>query len=142
MENCILVKKEEIDKTLANKPIQGKRVLEPISSLASNEGLPFNILEDHEITNNEAEVHKQEGDLWCCLEGEVEFTYGGELVNSEFRKNPDGSDNTNELKGSGIKDGTKSILKQGDWLWIPPGQPHLHNTSKTARLIIIKIPKI
>lgn len=137
----MLVKKEAIDKALASTPVQGKRVLEPINSLVS-QGLPFNIIEDHKVSGSEAEVHKTEGDLWCCLEGEIEFTYGGELIDEEFRKNPDGSDNLNELKGTGINNGTKTTLKQGDWLWIPPGQPHQHDASKTGRLVIIKIPKI
>ena len=32
------------------------------------------------------------------------------------------------------------ILKQGDWLWIPAGEPHQHSATGTARLVIIKIP--
>lgn len=131
MENCIFLSKKEIDKILAAKPVQGKRML-----MAIAEGRPFGILEDTEVSN-EAEVHKLEGDLWHCLEGEVEFVCGGELVDSWVRESSGG----NELGGKDIKGGTSMVLKNGDWLWIPAGEPHMHKTSGTARLVIIKIPK-
>lgn len=138
---CIVIKKETIKKTLAAKPAPGKRVLEPLKSLATSLGLPFNILEDTEIAN-EAEMHKQAGDLWHCLEGTVTFIYGGKLVDPKPRINPDGSLNQNEFSADAIKNGAKVILQPGDWLWIPPGQPHQHACTGTARLVIIKIPSV
>ena len=140
-DKCAFVKKEIIDKCLANEPDQGKHQLEPLKSLSAAQKLPFNILEDCTIMNNEAEVHMHEADLWHCLEGEVEFIYGGEMVDPEFRKNKDGTENKDELYANQIKNGTKVTLKPGDWLWIPAGQPHQHNCKETARLVIIKIPK-
>ena len=35
--------------------------------------------------------------------------------------------------------GEKRKLSKGDILWIPAGLPHVHNTSTTARMFIIKI---
>lgn len=140
MDKCVLVPKEEIDKTLATVPTQGKKLLEPLKSLAAANKLPFNILEDKEVLNNEAEVHKHEGDLWLCLEGEVKFTYGGELVEPWVKKLPDGTTDNREWKAKEIRGGTESILKPGDWLWIPAGQPHQHICGGLARLAIIKIP--
>ncbi len=55
---CVLVRNEEIDKTLATAPTQGKKLLEPLKSFAATNKLPFNILEDKEVLDNEAEVHK------------------------------------------------------------------------------------
>ncbi|MEK9186124.1 MAG: hypothetical protein AAB885_00905 [Patescibacteria group bacterium] len=141
-QKCVLVRKEEIDKTLAFVPTQGKKLLEPLKSLAAANKLPFNVLEDHEVLSNEAEIHQHEGDLWLCLEGEVKFIYGGELVEPWFKKLPDGTEDKREVKAKEIKGGTESILKPGDWLWIPAGQSHQHLCEKTARLVIIKIPKI
>ena len=86
------------------------------------------------------EVHRHEGDLWQCLEGEVTFVYGGELVEPEMQKRADASVNEFEIKGSAIANGTEIVLTPGDWLWIPAGQPHLHRTEGTAHLVIIKIP--
>lgn len=66
LEKCVLVRKEDVDKTLATEPVQGKKLLEPLKSFAAANKLPFNILEDKEVLNNEAEIHKHEGDLWLC----------------------------------------------------------------------------
>lgn len=127
-----LVRKSMIDSALAEPPVKGKRLLERFKSFAESSGFPGKILEDTEVTN-EAEVHRTEGDLWFCLEGEVTFVSGGELIDPREHKTPD------ELKGSGISGGTEYLMKPGDWLWIPAGEPHLHKTDATARLIIIKI---
>ena len=136
------IPKNEIDKALASTPVKGKRLLEPIKAFSAQTKTPLNVLEDHQILDNEAEVHMREGDLWQCLEGEVKFVYGGEMVNPWQKKNADGTENPNEIKAKEIKNGTEIILKSGDWLWIPPGEPHQHQCPKTARLVIIKIPKI
>lgn len=142
MDKCVLVRKEEIAKTLATAPTQGKKLLEPLKGLAAANKLPFNILEDKEVLNNEAEIHKHEGDLWLCLEGEVTFIYGGELFEPWPKKLPDGKVDEREWKAKEILGGTESVLKPGDWLWIPAGQPHQHQCSGVSRLAIIKIPKI
>ena len=130
-----LFKKEEVDKVLAMAPEIGKRML-----FKSSDN-PVGILEDKDVVND-AEVHKTEGDLWLCLEGEVTFICGGELVDPWFSKDKDGKDKLNELKAKEIKGGTEMTLKPGDWLWIPAGEPHQHKTFGTTRLAIIKIPKI
>ena len=137
-KKCVLVRKEVLDETLASTPTQGKHLLEPLKSFALANKLPFNILEDKDVSN-EAEIHTHEGDLWQCLEGEVEFIYGGELVEPWFKKLPDGSEDKREVKAKEIKNGTKVTLRPGDWLWVPAGEPHTH--SGTGRLVIIKIPK-
>lgn len=137
--NCVLITKKLVDETLANESQQGKRLLEPLKAFALQSGLPFNILEDKEI-ENDAEVHLHEGDLWLCLTGEVTFIYGGEMLNPWVHKKPDGTENPNEIKAKSIVGGTESVLKPGDWLWIPAGQPHQHKCTTLARLAIIKIP--
>ena len=142
IEKCVLIRKEEINKSLTSAPTQGKKLLEPFKSFAAANKLPFNILEDHEVLNNDAEIHTHESDLWLCLEGEVKFIYDGELVNSWAKKNADGTLDEREWKAKEIRGGTETILKPGDWLWISAGQPHQHNCSNTARLAIIKIPVI
>jgi len=131
---------QDIEKTLLSRPKQGKNLLEPLKSIAIKNQVPFKILEDSAVVN-EAEVHMNEGDLWSCLQGTVIFTCGGELVNPRMRKNNDGTNNESELVATKIKNGKKIILKKGDWLWIPPGEPHQHECDGVARLIIVKIPK-
>lgn len=139
LQSCAVVRGKEIEETLASVPAQGKRLLEPLKSRAAAEKLPFNILEDKEVSN-EAEVHRHEGDLWHCLEGEVTFVYGGAMVKPWARQLPDGGTDDREIKAKEISGGTEVVLKPGDWLWIPAGQPHTHRTDGTARLVIIKIP--
>ena len=139
LQSCALIRKAEIDAALATASTPGKRLLEPLKSRALAEGLPLNILEDKEVSN-EAEVHRHEGDLWHCFEGEVTFVYGGELVEPWAKQLPDGGTDDREIKAKEIAGGIEVVLKPGDWLWIPAGQPHLHRTDKTARLVIIKIP--
>lgn len=137
MSDCVLFRKDEVDKILSPKPVRGKRMLRSVSR-----EFPLGILEDHEILDNEAEVHKKEGDLWLCLEGNPTFIYGGELVDAWEKKNADGSLNENELKARSIRGGTEAVLRAGDWLWIPAGEPHRHKCSGTARLAIIKISNV
>ena len=141
MSNWVLVKKEIIEETLRAESKQGKGLVEPLKSLAAEKNLPFKILEDKEVVN-EAEVHRHEGDLWQCLEGEVTFICGGELVEPKAKQNPDGTLDEREWKGKAIQDGTEMVLRPGDWLLIPPGVAHQHNCKGIARMFIIKIPKV
>jgi mannose-6-phosphate isomerase-like protein (cupin superfamily) len=134
------ISKSLMDEALGDTPVKGKRSMEPLKSLAIKHGLPLQVLEDKEVTND-AEVHMNSGDLWHCLQGEVHFICGGELVAPWTKKNVDGSEDKTELKAKEIKNGTKILLKAGDWLWIPPGEPHKHICEDLARLAIIKVPK-
>ena len=130
----------QVKKTLAVSPTIGKKLLEPLKEIAKNNNLPFNILEDHQLTANDAEVHQREADLWLCLEGEVVFVCDGEMVEPWYKKLADGSEDRREVKAKFIRGGTTYVLKPGDWLWIPAGVPHQHTCAGTARLVIIKIP--
>src|SRR3989338_4361182 len=133
MPKSFLFKKEDVDKILSSAPAKGKRMIFKSSDA------PLGILEDSEVIND-AEVHKKDGDLWLCLEGKVEFVYGGELVDPWFAKDKEGNENKNELKAKEIRGGEKMTLRPGDWLWIPPGEAHQHSCKGTARLAIIKVP--
>ena len=137
---AVLISENIIKQTLSSVPVQGKRLLEPLRTLSLKEKIPLNILEDKDIVN-EAEVHTHEADLWLCLEGEVTFTCGGEMLKPWFKKNTDGTEDQREIKAKKISGGTQFVLKAGDWLWIPAGVSHQHQTSSLARLVIIKIPK-
>jgi mannose-6-phosphate isomerase-like protein (cupin superfamily) len=137
---AVYVPKEKLDETLRAPALAGKHNLEPFLSFAKEHSLPFNILEDSNVTND-AEIHVKDGDLWQCLEGEVTFVCGGELSETWFGKRADGTENQNEIKAKTLTGGTEYILKPGDWLWIPAGEPHQHSTKGVARLIIIKIPR-
>jgi mannose-6-phosphate isomerase-like protein (cupin superfamily) len=141
MKKATHIESEYVEKLLTeNSPTQGKRVLEPLASLAAESNLPINVVEDTDVINN-AEVHMNTGDLWLCLEGEVTFTCGGELVEPWSLKNEDGTENKSELQAEKISGGEDYTVKKGDWLWIPPSVPHTHSSKGTARLMIAKIPK-
>ncbi len=133
------VSAEQIKAVLEQAPVQGKRQLEPLKTQAKETGFPMTILEDHEV-ENAGEVHHHEADLWLCLEGEAEFVCGGTLVDGVAKVRKDGTTDENEWKGQ-VEGGTVTIMKPGDWLWIPAGEPHKHSAKGTARLAIIKIPK-
>lgn len=137
--NYVIVPKKLVDEALANQPIQGCRQLEPLKSFIKEKQLPIVLLEDKEVVND-AEIHKQMGDFFDCLEGEAVFICGGELVNSWTLKNEDGSLNENELRAKTIKGGEEIILKPGDALWIPAGCVHQHRCDGVARLRIVKVP--
>lgn len=134
MNQSRLIRKEDIDRMLAQTPVQGKRQLQPLLDLFLAKNPPMGIVEDSAVEETFVEVHKHEHDLWFGLEGETEFTYGGKLVD------PQVSANENELTGREIAGGTTIVFKSGDWLWIPAGVPHMHKTSGVARMVIIKIP--
>lgn len=136
---CVFIPRETTEQSCAQEPAQGKRLLEPLKTFSLAQGAPIHILEDTNVTN-EVEVHRHEGDLWICLSGEVEFVVGGSLVEPWAKKLPDGGTDDKELKANTIRGGTSHLMQEGDVLWIPAGQPHMHKTATTARLYIIKIP--
>src|SRR3989344_8243484 len=130
-----------IEDTLSRVPVDGKRVMDPFNTLAKKHNLPINILENHRVSSSEAEAHRHESDLWICLEGEVEFVVDGEMVTPQIKPLPNGNIDDREIKAKEIRGGTSYVLKKGDILWIPAGQPNLHRTAAgTARLYIIKVP--
>ena len=135
----VYISKEQVDEALSHDPQEGKRLLEPLKSIWQSKGSPINILEDHKVSND-AEVHRHEGDLWICLEGEVSFTVGGKMVDPELGKKADGSDHDLEVKAASIEGGEEHTMRKGDILWILAGEPHAHKTDLTARLFIIKVP--
>jgi hypothetical protein len=136
---CVVVRRDLIEETLRSAPRRGKHLLEPLRTLAVEQELPFKVLEDTAISTT-PEIHKTKGDLWCCVEGEVEFHYGGELADAVALIGADGIPDPDELRGSSIVGGTTVVLRKGDWLWIPPGHPHAHASAGTARMLIVKIP--
>lgn len=138
---CVVIKKSQVSETLLSTPTPGKKLLNPLKQFSADKKVPVNVLEDNAVVND-AEVHKHEADLWLCLEGEVTFVYGGEMVDQWVKQNPDGTTDDREWKAKEIRGGTEVVLREGDWLWIPAGQPHQHKTAGIARLIIIKIPNI
>ena len=140
MLQCVVITKSIIDEALAQSQSPGKHLLEPLKTLAAQSGLPFNILEDCEVTKNDAEVHEEEGDLWLCLQGEARFVVDGALVEPKTNLQSDGTPKKGEFYAEKIDGGKEVVLTEGDWLWVPPGQPHQHTCPDTARLMIIKIP--
>lgn len=132
----VLVNKKFIDQALKTMPKKGKNFVEPFNTWSIKNNLPLNIIEDNEVSNK-AERHKNEGDLWFCLVGEINFICGGRMINEVTLPNT----NNNNSQADYIRGGKKFTLKSGDWLWIPPGEPHQHASKSLSRLIIIKIPK-
>lgn len=135
------IPKSIIDACLTNPPAEGKNTLEPLKSLAREYDLPINILEDTNVVNK-VEVHVYESDIWLCLEGEAKFLLGGKMVDQYDRIKPDGTVDDRELRAKALSGAKEIILKPGDWLWIPAGEPHQHGAEGTARLVIIKIPSL
>ena len=134
----------QVKKTLAVSPTIGKKLLEPLKEIAKNNNLPFNILEDHQLTANDAEVHQHEADLWLCLEGEVVFVCDGEMVEPWYKKLADNSEDRREVKAKFIRGGTTYVLKPGRC----PASTHLcrhgptrdhQNSSRQATPILTKI---
>lgn len=142
MPSCVVISKKDIDTILAQPARAGKHLLEPLKSLAATQTLPINVLEDCEVVENDAEVHDNEGDLWLCVQGEVRFIVDGKLAEGKLRTLSDGTPRKGEWYAPQIKGGREVVLLPGDWLWIPPGQPHQHTCPTMARLMIIKIPRV
>jgi len=111
---------------------EGSKV--PESSLKLfNDGFPVRLVEHCNLTKEVAELHLNDDDFWLCLEGEAQFILGGKLVKPR------------DLNGltfisDSIEGGELFILKPGDWLHVPVGQPHQPITPGRSRLVIIKIP--
>lgn len=131
MNKHAVVRKASIAEVVAALPVKGKSMFPPFHVFEGQKP-PFHILEDTMVSNS-PEIHTTEGDLWLCLEGEVQFTCGGEMLDQK-------EVGPNEMVGSRIENGETMTLTEGDWLWIPPHVPHQHAAQGTARLLIIKIP--
>ncbi len=140
MNTVVHITKKQVEETLAVTSTPGKKSLEPFRTFAKENNLPIKIIENHQTENNEAEVHMREADLWFCLEGEVTFRCGGELIEPRHVKQSNGNDDPNELKAKLMHGGTEHVLRQGEWLWVSAGVPHQDSSSGTARLILIKVP--
>lgn len=140
MERSIYIPRQVIDDTLESIPTDGKKSLEPLKSLAKERNLPINILEN---TNkaNPPEIHLHEDDLWISISGKITFVVGGTIVGGKEKVRSDGSVDKNEIVGDRIDGGETYTLTQGDILYIPAGEPHMHSADGTARLYIIKLPK-
>lgn len=138
---CVYLSKEEVAGVLKQAPVQGKKLMEPLKAFATSVALPLNILEDADVSDNKAEIHTHEHDLWLGLEGESHFIIGGEMTEPFFSKAKDGTEKKNEIRAYTIKGGTEITVRPGDWLWMPAGVPHQHQKpTGSARLAIIKIP--
>lgn len=133
--SSFLLSKEDINEILTQAPPTGKKMLEPLKHIADTQHLPFNVIELTEHTNK-VEVHKYVHDLWFCLEGEVKFFCGGTMQEPYTH----GTLDETELRAKGLEAAKEIVVRQGDWLWIPAGEPHQHITKNTARLMIIKVP--
>lgn len=140
-KKSFVLRKEDISTILTKEAISGKHMLEPLASTAIAHGMPMNIIELTSHTNK-VEVHKYLSDLWFCLDGEVTFMCGGVMQDAYTRVRSDGSLDETEVRAQGLEGAKEITIKQGDWLWIPAGEPHQHITQGTARLMIIKIPII
>lgn len=138
MSSTIYISKKVIEQNLKTVSFKGKRMLEPFMSFAKVNNLPFKILEDNNIVNR-PEIHRKQGDLWFCLQGKVKFICGGNLQKPKKLIGDNGLLNKDEIQGEAIIGGEEFILGPGDWLWIPPGQPHQHKCRGISRLIIIKL---
>ena len=130
-----------MEAALGTVPKPGKHVLDSFRAFAE-QGFPLKLIEDSEVPVSQSELHTKEGDLVLCLDGEVEFVYGGELIDPAPLKLQDGSVDKTNILGQGIRRGEKIVLKAGDWLWIPPREAHMHTCAGTARIAVIKIPSL
>lgn len=136
---CVVISADDITSLLKQESKEGKRELEPLKSFSKMTKVPLNILEDTRVVS-EFEVHTQVGDLWHCIDGEVTFTLGGELIDPQIKIGKDGISDEREIRATSVRGGVENVLRAGDWLWVPPGVPHGHHTDRTGRLYIIKIP--
>lgn len=139
MKRFIHIPKTLVQETTDSVPQEGKRVLEPLKALTASSLVPLNILENVR-TLSEAEIHGSSADLWHCLSGEITFTCGGELMEASQKIDSAGKPIPGEYRGKNIANGEDILLCPGDWLWIPAGVPHQHQSRDVARLVIIKIP--
>lgn len=128
-EECILIRKKTMEGALSSSTD-----LESLKELIKGQQTVLIAEDDLSKKSNKAEVHKKMSDFFICLEGEVSFVYGGQLVNPLEK---DG--NENELRAEEIQGGKEETLEVGDILFVPAGQPHQHNGK--AYLLVIKIPK-
>jgi mannose-6-phosphate isomerase-like protein (cupin superfamily) len=135
----VFIPVELIEATLMTPHTPGKKELEPLKSFAIEHNLPFKIHE-HPGEFGMAEVHMAEDDVWVCIRGAVEFIVGGTLKGDTWFLEKDNIPNPNEIRAAGIENGNTVMLKNGDYLVIPVGIPHMHRGTGQARSLIWKIP--
>ena len=72
-------------------------------------------------TAEAATVHGEVVDLYIVQEGSATLETGGTLLDPKPTNRPT---QPGDQRGSGIRGGTKRVIKKGDVVFIPPGVPH------------------
>lgn len=138
MEECILIPVNIVEESLNQEPVVGKSSLEPLRTFCKEKRIPLRAVADFQSVSR-AEWHKHHHDLWHCFEGEGVFICGGEMINPAFKLDSKGQTDKNELEADGIVGGREYPIKAGEWLWIPAGVPHLHQSKGGARYFVVKM---
>lgn len=134
-QHFVLVRRTEIDDILRTPPQKGKHPLSlPLFQTAASMMFVMEACETP-LSDGTAEIHRTTNDLFLCLEGQIQFICGGELVEPVTR------DGENELRATDIRGGEELTLNPGDWLFIRAGTPHESSCEGVCRLMVIKIPE-
>jgi mannose-6-phosphate isomerase-like protein (cupin superfamily) len=64
-----------------------------------------------------AEVHQATADVMIVQSGEATLVYGGEVIDAH-------TTSPNEVRGTGIRNGTSMHIAAGDVVHLPAGMPH------------------
>lgn len=104
----------------------------PGSKKLYKDGFPILFVQNYKVDNRPAEIHLHEDDVFFCMYGEARFVIGGRLINPWTK-------DCLTFFADTIKGGREVVLKEGDWLHIPAGQPHQHFTSFLCHFMVVKL---
>ena len=78
---------------------------------------PYNVSLEYRAAVANAAVHETEAELFYVIDGSATLVTGGKLT-KENRTN------AANLTGAGIEGGNSRHVAKGDFIMVPPGQPH------------------
>ena len=117
------VDQQDIWKDLETRQVMNKRVIE---------GGKFSVNIRIVRPTDPPLVHAKSVDLWIVTQGTATAVTGGTLLDQKQ------GGQTDDLKGSSIKDGLNQALVVGDMIFIPPGVPHGFKDMKNFRAVLVR----
>lgn len=89
----------------------------------------------YRTTAGQSELHEHETDVFYVMDGSATFTTGGTIVGGKTTA-------PNEIRGTGIQNGTSRRISKGDVLTIPAGTPHwFSEVHGSVTYMIVKVAK-
>ncbi len=93
----------------------------------------YSVLALRRTAAGQAELHTVDTDVFYVIDGSATFTTGGTIMDGKTTA-------PGEIRGTGIREGTRRVISKGDVLTIPHGTPHWFSEVKgPVTYLVVKV---